>query len=906
MVHYGPPPEWVEVYDAADIGKDKTSSIALLDMQQRIEDGLLTVYLDNAVRLSSPEALTMAGTSAAIWFPDKGDLTVHRVEILRGDETIDVLAGGNRYSVLRRELGLEQRMLDGSLTATLAIPGLRVGDIIRISYSQTSRDAALQGQVENASLLLAAPIEAEFGRVRASWPVDEKVAWRAGPAVDGVVETTARGMHTIALALPLAKREDMPGDAPSRYTRPPILQLGTFEDWPQVSRIFAPLYRDEAMFAEGKALLAAEIRKIEAASADPLARATLATKLVQDQVSYLAVGMNGGNYVPQAPTRTWEMRYGDCKAKTVLLLMLLDALGIESEPLLVNTRFGDGIPDMLPMAGVFDHVIVHATIAGRSYWLDGTSTGVTPGNIADTPAFHYGLPLRPEGAGLLAIEPRLPTEPAQEIEIVFDESGGVDLPAIATFRLRHRGALASMLTALDKGASDEQRKSLVESAIGQIYRNVALFETAIIRDEDAQTVTIEGKGLISPPWSTEDGRRVQKLDVLPSTHLDFDHDRARPAWREIPVDLGAPELQVVRFDVILPEGEDGYVLRGRTEIDESFPGMRIARKVTLADGRLGAEERVEVLGGEIAPADIPAGKAAAAKISASAPSLLAPQNAARRWEYARPALRRRVAPYEKAYAAAIARDPEPARNWINRASFRKGILDLEGALADMNEAIKRDPSAENYGSRSNVQKLLGNHEAALADHRKAFELAPSANHAISLATALGMAGKPDEAMALIDEYDDYGTNHEYFEMARAEVLAFNGKGIEGLALVDALVSERPDQAHRLNGSCWYRARFGVGGDDMMRICNEAVEKARNPGQVLDSRALAFLQSGDFARARDDANAALLIYPLQYQTRFVRAFALRALADPKGTEELRYLSRHLPGLADEYARYGLKP
>ena len=105
---YQPAPGWVEV---AELPADVSGPpLVLLDNQQRIEEGRLTEYLDRAIRIDNPQMLQGAGTIQARWLPDKGDLIVHRVAILRGGETIDVLAQGAKFDVLRRELDLESRM----------------------------------------------------------------------------------------------------------------------------------------------------------------------------------------------------------------------------------------------------------------------------------------------------------------------------------------------------------------------------------------------------------------------------------------------------------------------------------------------------------------------------------------------------------------------------------------------------------------------------------------------------------------------------------------------------------------------------------------------------------------------------------------------------------------------------
>ena len=172
-VLYQPAPGWIEPVTLPPLKRGPP--IVLYDDQRRIEEGLLINYIDRAIRVDNPQTLTMLGTLQTTWMPDKGDLIVHRVSILRGDEEIDVLAGGARLEVLRRERQLEQRMIDGARTATLAVPGLRVGDVLRISYTTTLSDQALDKEVQDTVALPAEPFAAGFARVRMSWPADSDV-----------------------------------------------------------------------------------------------------------------------------------------------------------------------------------------------------------------------------------------------------------------------------------------------------------------------------------------------------------------------------------------------------------------------------------------------------------------------------------------------------------------------------------------------------------------------------------------------------------------------------------------------------------------------------------------------------------------------------------------------------------
>src|SRR3546814_4132199 len=85
LVVYRPEvPEWALPADL-EAAMAKGESIVLLDEQVRIEDGVVHSFSDIAYRIDNPEALTQLGTLKLSWLPDKGDLIVHRLEIVRED-----------------------------------------------------------------------------------------------------------------------------------------------------------------------------------------------------------------------------------------------------------------------------------------------------------------------------------------------------------------------------------------------------------------------------------------------------------------------------------------------------------------------------------------------------------------------------------------------------------------------------------------------------------------------------------------------------------------------------------------------------------------------------------------------------------------------------------------------------
>src|SRR5690606_12743887 len=165
--------------------------------------------------------------------------------------------------------------------ARLAVPGLRVGDVLRMTYSVTLADQALKDKAQSVVPLVAKPLDVGFARVIVSWPEDQSVAWKGVNLSDALPEPVVRdGFQTLTIPLPLAKPADMPGDAPARYRLPPLLQIGTFAGWQDVSRAMAPLFATEGTI-KPDGPIAQQIDTIKTATPRQLDRALAALQLVQ-------------------------------------------------------------------------------------------------------------------------------------------------------------------------------------------------------------------------------------------------------------------------------------------------------------------------------------------------------------------------------------------------------------------------------------------------------------------------------------------------------------------------------------------------------------------------------------------------------------------------------------------------
>ncbi len=901
---YDAAPAWVDVTPVEAKAAPSREIIVLLDQQARIEKGKLWTYIDTAIALDSPEALTRFGTLNATWAPDKGDLIVHRVELIRDGAVIDVLSGGTKFEVLRRESGLEQRLLDGELTATLAAPGAKLGDILRLAYSTTVSDQAMGDNVQWQGGLIAKPFPLKAGRVAVSWPEDMPVSrLRMGKAA--VPEPVAQGgFLTWSASLPVNEAVEIPNDSPLRYQLGELMQVSTYADWAAVSRNHAEHYGTAGQITPGGDL-AARVAGIAAASPDELTRAALALRMVQDDVSYLLNGMNGGNYIPQAPEETWSKRFGDCKAKTLLLLTILRELGIEAEATLVRTQGGDALPQLAPMPGNFDHVIVRAVIGGESYWLDGTSVGTRLDTIGEVPRFFHALPLRAEGAELMPLGARMQTAPDQTVRLTLDHSAGLRVPSVYTVEIEYRGANGSRWRTVAEQANDDLREDAVYDAVNGLLGDTLLIDHTVRYDAEAGLAVITARGLRGSDWARDGSAYSFEPPAQVARNVSFDVDRARAAWRAIPLRLNGPIYFTGEYQVVLPDDKVTFKLEGTPELAGTIGGVELGSRAQFDGKRLTVAQTMRTLDDELAADAIGAARRELTRFDRQLPVLKSSGDVRELWQYFGRD-RARLAPLEALYDKAVAdADPDETIGLTNRAGFRAGIYDHAGALADIEAALAIEDSRDLYISRGGMRWQLGDLEGALADYVEAETLQPDGSTYTAQIELLALLGRAEDGLALAEDFDGITKDKVAGAAVLATALGWLGEAAEGLTELDALVAGRPSDGTLLNAICWHAATWSLMDDARLATCTQAVEKSEYSAGVLDSRALANLRLGKLAEAKADIDAALLAEPGLTNSRLLRGIILTQMGDKSGKDEIALALTMQPSLAPIYKAWGLK-
>lgn len=388
----GPAPDWltpaleVQAVAASEYGRDAAVRYLLVDEQVSLrEQGQMRSWRIVGQPLR-PSGVERAAEISIDFDPEYQRLILHHVRVIR-DGKASTRLDPDQVRLLQRERSLEESIYDGSLTAFLLLEDVRQGDLVDYAYTVVGENPIFNGRYfDSFDLAWSVPVARRRIYIH---DFTERTLRQKTLAGDARLERESHAGH-VDFGLELTELPIIKGESslPYWYVLYPVLQVGEFADWQHVARWAAKLYAGRLQ-ATGPESVAA---KLAQGAPDKAEYARRALRFVQNEIRYFGIEFGANSHLPSAPAETLQRRYGDCKDKSVLLISLLHARGIDAWPALVSSEWRRGIADMLPTPGAFDHVIVLARIDGRDYWLDPTST-YQGGTLENTtpPAFGKAL-----------------------------------------------------------------------------------------------------------------------------------------------------------------------------------------------------------------------------------------------------------------------------------------------------------------------------------------------------------------------------------------------------------------------------------------------------------------------------------------------------------------------------------
>lgn len=375
-----PLPEWVMPEAGAHQGSPAPVHFEQFDVQYRFHaDGRTERFVHSRVGGTDSNKMQNEGQQYIPFDPRYERVELHRARLLRGGESIDVLPRVKPRFLVNDTV--RSTVYQGRVNALFQMPDYRVGDRLELAFSVISHNPLLGGQVRALDpwSMTFAPVWSrrtvyhipEAMPVRISLlPNDDARRSRQGKIAR--TESTANGVRRIIFTdrdLPVLATET---NAASGATQNDLLQATSFADWAAVAAWGNTLFT-QATVPQGEAYRQRliELRAIQGDAA----RAAAALHWVQREIRYVAMLFGEGSHRPHAPDETLTLRYGDCKAVSLLLVRLLRDLGLEAQVSLVLTTNGR-LPSRLeaePM--LFNHAVAVVWVDGRLHVLDGTARG---------------------------------------------------------------------------------------------------------------------------------------------------------------------------------------------------------------------------------------------------------------------------------------------------------------------------------------------------------------------------------------------------------------------------------------------------------------------------------------------------------------------------------------------------
>jgi hypothetical protein len=190
-----------------------------------------------------------------------------------------------------------------------------------------------------------APIDHAYARLL--WPETETMRLARSPGMPDWKRGRKGGFEIAQIALEDVQTVPPPEGAPARFGFIGFVEASDYASWSDVSAHFAPILCRGGQNSRKPGLCAMS----SSASAPPRAIRSLGPK-PRWRWSRAASATWRSRWASaawsrRAPGRPGPRRFGDCKGKTALLLAILGELGIEAEPVAVNSMIGDAIHERL-------------------------------------------------------------------------------------------------------------------------------------------------------------------------------------------------------------------------------------------------------------------------------------------------------------------------------------------------------------------------------------------------------------------------------------------------------------------------------------------------------------------------------------------------------------------------------
>lgn len=339
------------------------------------DDGQNADYALMAYTLSQPENLERASVYDLV-LEENERFDIHRISVLRNGVLIDKIPD-TKIKVLDNENQSGGGVLSSSKKLNISIKDLHLNDVLILEDCKVKvfaekeflrRDFAKHVYVTPDTYWAYGTYNYKFINERSKRVVYKKYFFRneQGEVLPDVTAYLEKGQ---AFEL---HYENYINQVDAGRELFPFIDFVSDATWNELSNYIYPLYQDVLENSSLKSFAPDLIEKFDALLSQD-EKIQFAVEYVQNNIYYTfnADEMNG--HKPQHPSVTYQNKQGDCKAKSVLLKVILDYLKVDASIVLVNYAADFYLKYYLPSLLSFNHVIVKIKHQGEEYFIDTTA-----------------------------------------------------------------------------------------------------------------------------------------------------------------------------------------------------------------------------------------------------------------------------------------------------------------------------------------------------------------------------------------------------------------------------------------------------------------------------------------------------------------------------------------------------
>jgi hypothetical protein len=479
----------------------------------------------------------------------------------------------------------------------LALPSVETGSVVGFEWEEERRPPSLEDifefqsgfPVACARYSLTLPPGWTMDAFWVNWPRQEaQRGTEAGPTVIWEMRD-----------IPAIEKEPLMPD-PRTLSGRLILRLKAslpdarcFSGWSDFGAWYEALSKDCRMPDNSVTQKAAELA---AGSADTFSRLRAMAEFVQKDIRYVAIEIGIGGYKPHNAGSILYNRYGDCKDKATLLAALLQASGVASYYLLVNSERGY-VTEASPVSLYsFNHVVLGIRLPddvpdtdwpalmrhprlGRLLVFDPTFPYTPLGHL---PVYLQGNAalLVAEGSGEMIPLPS-PLPKANRLERAGRFLLRIDGTLEGEIREARRGILADGTRYVLLNSTNEERTKFIETFLANFFAGFVLLSSEVDNlDDTARDLVFRYRFRVPQYAKSAGGMMIFRPRIVGDKRERLETNDNRP--RRYPVGFDGPSEQTDEFTIELAAGFRVESLPPEAEIE---PGFAVYRSKTEEDGR---------------------------------------------------------------------------------------------------------------------------------------------------------------------------------------------------------------------------------------------------------------------------------------------------------------------------------